>query len=301
MEKHFYSCGKLLLTGEYAVLKGASAIALPTQLGQHLYVHKSNKSNSLKWTAKDHLNKIWFACSFNLENMEVLNTSDIDVSKRLVEMLQFCKKRSNFLEVGSFEVTTKTDFPIHFGLGTSSTLINNLAYWANIDPYPILRECFSGSGFDLAVAQCNSAVTYNLHQGHPEWIKTNIEFPFEDHLHFIYLNKKAISRESIKGKIDFDLDQLKRISEITKAISKAESLDKFETLMSEHEKIIAQGTGKISIKDNLFPNFDGVIKSLGAWGGDFILATGKNIYVEDFFKSKGYNSIFNYSELILKP
>ena len=32
-------------------------------------------------------------------------------------------------------------------------------------------------------------------------------------------------------------------------------------------------TSKEKIKDKLFNDFDGEIKSLGAWGGDFILAS----------------------------
>ena len=36
----FYSNGKLLLTGEYLVLDGANAFAVPTKFGQNLIVEK---------------------------------------------------------------------------------------------------------------------------------------------------------------------------------------------------------------------------------------------------------------------
>jgi hypothetical protein len=36
MKKKFYSNGKLLITGEYLVLDGAKAFALPTKKGQNL-------------------------------------------------------------------------------------------------------------------------------------------------------------------------------------------------------------------------------------------------------------------------
>ena len=36
MKKTFYSNGKLLITGEYVVLDGAKALALPTKYGQNL-------------------------------------------------------------------------------------------------------------------------------------------------------------------------------------------------------------------------------------------------------------------------
>ena len=42
--KHtFYSNGKLLLTGEYVVLDGANALAVPTKYGQNLVVEIINK------------------------------------------------------------------------------------------------------------------------------------------------------------------------------------------------------------------------------------------------------------------
>jgi len=45
MEKgnHFFAHGKLLLTGEYAVLDGALAIALPTQYGQEMHITPSER------------------------------------------------------------------------------------------------------------------------------------------------------------------------------------------------------------------------------------------------------------------
>ena len=43
MEKTFYSNGKLLLTGEYVVLDGATALAIPTKYGQYLEISASEK------------------------------------------------------------------------------------------------------------------------------------------------------------------------------------------------------------------------------------------------------------------
>ena len=44
MEKQtFYSNGKLLLTGEYLVLNGAVALAIPTKFGQTLTIPASEK------------------------------------------------------------------------------------------------------------------------------------------------------------------------------------------------------------------------------------------------------------------
>ena len=52
------------------------------------------------------------------------------------------------------------------------------------------------------------------------------------------------------------------------------------------------------VKKRLFPDYPGSIKSLGAWGGDFILATGTESERE-YFKEKGYTTLRSYRELIL--
>jgi hypothetical protein len=41
-----------------------------------------------------------------------------------------------------------------------------------------------------------------------------------------------------------------------------------------------------------------MIKSLGAWGGDFVLATGDDKTIS-YFKSKGYNTVIPYSKMAL--
>ena len=50
-------------------------------------------------------------------------------------------------------------------------------------------------------------------------------------------------------------------------------------------------------------DFDGGIKSLGAWGGDFILAasaTGEET-VKAYFSNKGLNTVIPYEEMIFVP
>ena len=42
----------------------------------------------------------------------------------------------------------------------------------------------------------------------------------------------------------------------------------------------------------------GTIKSLGAWGGDFVLATGDE-EAQKYFKRKGYKTIIPFQDMIL--
>ena len=58
------------------------------------------------------------------------------------------------------ELATNLDFPQEWGLGSSSTLINNLGQWLQINPYELLEKSFGGSGYDIAAAQSRSPLFY---------------------------------------------------------------------------------------------------------------------------------------------
>ena len=60
-----YSHGKILLTGEYMVLVGAEALAIPTKVGQSLEF-KPNDSKTLNWESWDFKNKLWFNATIDI-------------------------------------------------------------------------------------------------------------------------------------------------------------------------------------------------------------------------------------------
>jgi len=51
------------LTGEYLVLDGAQALALPTKHGQGLIIEE-RKEKGLKWESYDEYGKCWFQHSY---------------------------------------------------------------------------------------------------------------------------------------------------------------------------------------------------------------------------------------------
>ena len=53
-----------------------------------------------------------------------------------------------------------------------------------------------------------------------------------------------------------------------------------------------------TIKEAVFEDFNGVLKSLGAWGGDFIMAFSKE-NPTDYFKQKGFETVIPFEEMIL--
>ena len=53
-----------------------------------------------------------------------------------------------------------------------------------------------------------------------------------------------------------------------------------------------------TVKEASFPDFTGTIKSLGAWGGDFVLVVSDS-NPKSYFASKGFTTLLSYQEMIL--
>ncbi|WP_421801830.1 GYDIA family GHMP kinase [Flagellimonas sp.] len=302
MEKEFYSNGKLLLSGEYAILDGALGLAIPTSYGQSLHVTPTT-SGFLEWASLDENDEVWFTVKLDISNLEVISTSNEAIAKVLVTLLLEANTQNPLLLTDSdgFQIETRLTFPKSWGLGTSSTLINNLAQWARVDAYQLLWNAFGGSGYDIACAQHNSPITYQLQNGEPKVQEINFDPIFKDSLYFVHLNQKQSSKEAITNyrEQQFDKPQLiKNISSITQKIINASTLSGFEVLMEEHEKLLSNMLNIEPVKQSLFPDYFGMVKSLGAWGGDFVLATGDDKTIP-YFKAKGYPTIIPYSKMVL--
>lgn len=297
-KKIYYSNGKLLLTGEYLVLDGALALAIPTKYGQSLEIEGIEK-NEIQWKSLDSKNQIWFQDTFNPETLESIGQSAI--SYTLSNILKEAKKLNpQFLgSKHGYSVHTSLDFPKQWGLGTSSTLINNIAQWSGTNAYTLLQNSFGGSGYDIAAAQNNSPIFYRRKDGQ-QIKKVSLEWDFKESLFFIYLNQKQDSKKGIAlyKKKSITQDAIEQISEIGLSLSRTNSLEKFKILIEEHERLIASLIGISPIKESHFSDFSGVVKSLGAWGGDFIMATGTEKEME-YFRNQGYKTIIPYSKMIL--
>ena len=305
--QEFKSNGKLLITGEYAVLDGAKSLAVPTNKGQNLEVSE-NDPNLISWKSLDENNQVWFKSEFKIDNGAFIDLSiDQDpetkeISKRLQQLLKSAyNSNPEAFSNNGFSITTRQNFNRKWGLGTSSTLVNNLAQWLNIDPYKLLKESFGGSGYDIAVAGSDLPITYQITKNGPAAYTADFDPPFKDKLFFVYLNRKQNSREAIAHYRNQPKENIKglveKISGITEQIIRSESLEEFRMLLKAHETLISKAIDLPRIKTELFPDYPGLIKSLGGWGGDFILATGEE-KDKDYFRSKGYDTIFSYSDLI---
>lgn len=284
------------------VLNGAEALAIPTRFGQYLHIQKIQVSSLLIWNSFDETGSCWFKAEINSESLVVVTTSDEQVSEKLIEILQIAKKLNpTFLSNSEgYQVETKLDFPRNWGLGTSSTLINNIAQWAEVNPYQLLDLSFGGSGYDIAAAIHSDPILYRRTDSEPRVNSLHLNWDFTSHLFFVHLNKKKDSKEGIARYRSQSQDENQVLSEIDKLTSEivtCESLDHFEDLIFQHEAIISEMIQIPTCKSEHFRDYPGAIKSLGAWGGDFILATGpeKN---KEYFIQKGYTTILSFEEMI---
>lgn len=302
MKESFYSNGKLLISGEYAILDGAEGWAIPTKFGQGLKV-TSDTSEKLTWKSIDADGSVWFTGSYNLRDFTELSSSNENISKTLVQLLNQTRVlQPKFLaHTSGCAVETDLTFPRNWGLGTSSTLVNNIADWAKINPYSLLKETFEGSGYDIACAQHNYPITFKIENRQRIVSEVKPALPFSEELYFIYLNQKKNSREAINAYRAQPIDKIalvNTITELTRSLIDATRLTEFESILDLHEKTLSKALNVPTIKEQLFPDYSGSIKSLGGWGGDFVLVTARENTL-DYFKSKGYATILSYSEMAL--
>ncbi len=299
--KSLFSPGKLLLTSEYFVLDGALALAVPTKLGQEFFFEEiANQQSLIVWEAF-HQNKLWLKAIINYSTWRVLETNIPNSTEFIVKVLKNVQNLSNtkFQDTVSYFLKTNLQFPSDYGLGSSSTLMNNLAMWSSIDAFKLNDLSLGGSGYDVAVAKENSAILFQIKN--QQRISQTIDFkpPFKDELIFIHLNQKQDSREGIrlyKSKEKSE-DLILYLSELTQNVLRTETLTEFSELMEAHEEKLAQFLDIETVKNKFFKDCPSFVKSLGAWGGDFVMSSKFDGYKE-YFASKGFFNAFDYSSLI---
>ncbi|MEA1877326.1 MAG: GYDIA family GHMP kinase [Bacteroidota bacterium] len=301
----FHSNGKFLITGEYMVLYGARALAIPLRSGQSMLIEESEQKNLIEWTVSDIRGK-WFQASLSLPDFNILETTDHSKGLFLQKVLLAARELNpHFLSSDQgYWVDNLIEFERNWGMGSSSSFIANLSQWARVDPLDIHKRISSGSGYDIACALSEKPIIFHkTFEGHTidkiNWVPT-----YRKHMAFIYLGKKQDTNDSLEEfkHLDFKDQDLKRISGITDEFWLVNNEIDSISRIWEHEEIMARILKQSPIQDKLFRDFNGAVKSLGAWGGDFVLAVGKQKFkkIRKYFQSKGFNTILSWDDLIIE-
>ena len=289
-----------MLTSEYVAVDGALVLAIPTKLGQEFFYTENEDQKSLIFWDAYHQNQLWLKATIDYNNWKILETNDSKASEFILKTL---KNVQNLSEIKlksdtSYHVKTNLQFPSDFGLGSSSTLMANLAEWADIDAFILNEISLGGSGYDVAVAKEKSAVLYSRF---PErvYYKINFNPNFKDELIFIHLNQKQDSREGISHyrSKPTSTELINDYSVLTKKIVNSQNLEEFSELMTIHEQKLSDFLETPTVKEKYFQDCPSFVKSLGAWGGDFVLASKFGDY-QDYFKQRGFSKIFSWKDLI---
>jgi len=342
--RYFYGRGKLLITGEYLAMIGAEVLACPTKLGQAMVVRtRESKSPTLYWKGIDVEGQPWFSVEFELWHFNVLKINcaidELKIEKLKCYLKALRDLNPHFLRgEEDYFVETNLEFYLEWGLGSSSTLLYNLAQWASVSPFELFRKVSNGSGYDIACAQSNGPILYKLENTNeigvdavgvgdeivesetvvapllntklsPSWIETTWNPSFKSQLFFIYLGNKLVTEYEVerfqerrkKFSDEKMLAACDRISVLTKLILECSDQLLFNSYLVEHEKIIGEMIDKVPLKELYFSDFKGEMKSLGAWGGDFMLVSSflNREETKKYFISKGLVHILDFDQLII--
>jgi len=294
--------GKLLLTGEYLVLHGAKAIAVPLNVGQEMVVLSDAGQQNVIWQAFYH-NQLWFSCELNPIDLSVLTTTDSEKAESLVRILTAIKSLNpEFTFPAGTAFNTTLEANPEWGMGSSSTLLSLLSQFAGVDPFVLNEMIFQGSGFDIACAKADGPIFYTRNQ---PAVPVALEYPFTDQLFLVYSGKKKGTAQEVHSFLKervISETQIAEMSALSEEFAACRNQQDFNRLIEIHESMIGKIIDQVPVKAQFSPDFDGAIKSLGAWGGDFWLVSTALPFqqVREYFVNKGLDTVFKWSDLILK-
>lgn len=299
----FQCPGKLFITGEYAVLHGALSLVVPVHYTQNLMITPSEKGQ-LHWTTTWN-DTVFLSASIQLNDFSTLSCSDSLRAAFLTRLLKSVRRLNpNFLVEGGYRVRSVMGANPQWGFGSSAQLTVNVARWAGVDALVLHRLVSSGSGADVACSLVAHAIHYSISMKQSRYHEVSFKPPFADKLLLVYTNRKQDSATSVRNfllkrhLIDSRRDL---VSQITLEATQTSDIHVFAGLMAEHERLLSAVLKQPPVQETQFNGFPGVVKSLGAWGGDFVLAIPSAGMDEaaSWFLERGYDTLLPFHETVL--
>jgi len=284
-----------MLFGEYAVLAGAWSCALPVKFRQNFEVSVKTGMGRIQWQSFDFEGKEWMNCHFSLaDEAETLAS----VIRPLHQMLRLIAANRPDLCSPDLDlhVRIKASFRKEWGLGSSSALIANLAHWSQTDPFALMDVSFPGSGYDVAAAFQDVPLLYRIDENK----RTTAPLPafpeFLSEYRVVFLVKKVNSRESVfetRERIPLLNEYLPKLNRYGMEALQSTTPATFNHCMLMYEEILADTLG-LEPTGSQFADYQGLVKSLGAWGGDAVLVEYVPGDFEDVF---GHLTSFRLGEI----
>ncbi|MFP4288286.1 MAG: hypothetical protein ACLFQS_03430 [Bacteroidales bacterium] len=299
MEQTF-SHGKIILFGEYAVLEGNDAVCLPLATGQKLEIQKNDHQKICwQWSYKNTIIADFSLDPITLQPHEI-SQGDPAWAAGLITAIR--KQNNIFLTDSGYNVRFINHFPHDWGLGSSSATIASLCRIAGADPYIVNDQVMGGSGADIACTDKKNWFVYRKKKSIPQTWFIPFDFPFQQHVVFVYSGQKQATAEHLKQVKEKSERKHFNASEINTLVYRCFSSNTVAELMSNiqmHEQLISEHTGHSPLGGK-FPDFNGQIKSLGAWGGDFFMAVSleNQSDVKNYFQKKGFGLCFTWDEFL---
>ena len=303
--RSFFARGKLLLTSEYVVLNGIPAVAVPTRLGQRLEVVEVVDSPYLAWTARAHDGSIWLEGSLERTPQGWKPSADLESPASglgaVSELLSAAEHlRGTPLPGGS--VITFLEFPNDYGWGSSSTLISLVAQWAEVDALALHFATQNGSGYDAVCALASGPIRYTR-TGHAsaQWVPVSLAHWPHNTLYLVHLGEKQRSAQDVVRYQNLAPDPLliDAVEEAAELLLQASSTQEWSNAVRAHEDAMSRVLERTPVAETRFANYPHAVKSLGAWGGDFVLAQVLEASDLQWLKERGFSTILPWSDCVV--
>jgi len=296
----FFAPGKILLAGEYTVLLGLEAHAVPVKSGQWLeffaYNTPDNQAPTVHFKAFDDRGEIWLENVYDLDS-DAWRNPPVPELNAFDTILKFVN--DEFWEPQtSYRLETRLEFGRETGLGSSSTFIALMSQCFRLNPQKLQEHIFGGSGYDVAVACLGKSLSFWRNDKGAHYRPWKLPSELTQNWHVVFMGKKVNSRKSstaILEKLEeiltepFYKQQFERVLSI---VRDAETTASLEAALEMYQMLLAQLLEmETPYKQlGLKPVKQGLCKWLGAWGGDMLLVNDTFIHSEsDFFES--YNCV----------
>lgn len=295
------SPGKVMLSGEYFVLWGAAALAFPSIQRQHLAIYDLSEQAFHRWTTSAGSSEI-FSCLIDKKSLKAFDIRGSEGSAQFIEnLLQAARSLNPEIFETNLHFQTRLDFSPQWGLGSSSSLIVNISRFTQTDPWTLHRMVSQGSGYDIACALHEKPLLFS----HPENPRINfplINYPFTDSLYFLPLGIKKDSSRAVSETAHLrpSTALIEEASQISYALTWTRSLKEFSDFLKIYVHLVKRGIG---LKESLpaqLAGFNGIIKPLGAWGGDLALVVSEEDpnQLRNWFASRGFPELIKWQEII---